>query len=327
MTRPLLDVRQLSTWLYGTRGVSKAVNQLSFAIDRGEILGIVGESGSGKSMACLSIVKLLPRGGRIVHGEILFDGDDIIKKDDDAMKAMRGKRIAMVLQDPLTSLNPLYSIGNQVTESLRAHTTTQTSRLRSEVINLLELVGIPAAAIRYKQYPHQFSGGMRQRAAIAMSIASEPELLIADEPTTALDVTIQAQILHLLREIRDQRRLTIILVTHDLAVVAQTCDRVVVMYAGRVVESASVYDLFSRPRHPYTRGLLDSIPIMSSQKRVLYSIPGHPPNPLNLPQGCPFWPRCDNRLEHCQTQDPPTFGGGTGHEVRCWLYEGVPQGE
>lgn len=319
MNNPLLKVDDLSVAFIGTAGILKAVSEVSFTLQRSEILGIVGESGSGKSITCLSILKLLPHPGQIISGEIRFDGEDIISKTPREMRAIRGKRISMILQDPMTSLNPVFTIGNQVSEPLRIHNNLRKTPAREIAIELLKLVGIPSPSIRYKQYPHQFSGGMRQRTAIAMAIACSPDLLIADEPTTALDVTIQSQILQELLKIRDKKGTAIILVTHDLGVVAQSCDRVIVMYGGMSMETGTVTSIFHQPKHPYTQSLLRAIPTLRVNNEGLYSIPGQPPSLSDLPPGCPFWPRCELAIPICKKTTPPMFSVSNDHEARCWL--------
>lgn len=325
---PLLDVRDLQTCFETDTQLVRAVDGVSFRLDRGEIMGIVGESGSGKSMTCLSILRLVPRGARITGGEILFDGEDLLKKSEQDMRSYRGSRISMILQDPMTSLNPVFTIGDQVAEPIRLHSKKSRREALKKVLQLLEEVKIPSTCGFEDRYPHQFSGGMRQRVVTAIAISCEPDLLIADEPTTALDVTIQAQVLNLLNEIRDLRGLSIILVTHDLGIVAGMCDRVLVMYAGALIEQASTIDIFERPHHPYTTGLLHSIPLLGRGRERLYSIQGQPPNLGNLPPGCRFWPRCEKVMDVCRTERPPLIHVGDRHDTRCWLYynDGVIHG-
>jgi oligopeptide transport system ATP-binding protein len=325
---PLLEVRDLRTYFETDTHSVKAVDGVSFRLNRGEIVGIVGESGSGKSMTCLSILRLVPRGARIVGGQIIFDGEDLLEKSEREMRSYRGRRISMVLQDPMTSLNPVFTIGDQVAEPLRLHNKMSRRDSMQKVIQLMEEVKIPSPANLLERYPHQFSGGMRQRAVTAIAISCQPDLLIADEPTTALDVTIQAQVLNLLDEIRTERGLSIILVTHDLGIVAGMCDRVLVMYAGALIERACTVDLFERPHHPYTAGLIRSIPLLGRGRERLYSIRGQPPNLGNLPPGCPFWPRCERVMDVCRTEHPSMTQVGERHDTRCWLYsrDGVIHG-
>ena len=317
---PLLEVAGLKTQFFTRDGIVKAVDGVSFTVDRGEILGIVGESGCGKSVTARSILRLVPDPpGRIVDGHILFDGVDLAGLSASQMQDIRGDRISMIFQDPMVSLNPTMRVGRQVIEVLVRHRGMTERAARERAIALLDAVRIPAAAERLDDYPHQFSGGMRQRAMIAMALACEPNLLIADEPTTALDVTVQAQILDLIRRIRREHDTAVILITHDLGVVAEICDRVSVMYAGQVVEEAGVEDLFDNPRHPYTQGLLQSIPSPEQRVEELKPIRGQPPDLSRLPQGCAFAPRCDHRMARCRDESPPTRDFGGGHLSRCWL--------
>ncbi len=302
----LLEVKNLSTHFISSDGVVKAVDNVSFSIDRGEVLGVVGESGSGKSVTALSILRLVASPpGKIVDGEILFDGKDLLKLSDKEIRKVRGRDIAMIFQDPMTSLNPVLTVGRQLSEPLINHLGLTQEQARRESIDLLKMVNIPNAADRVKSYPHQFSGGMRQRVMIAMALACRPKLIIADEPTTALDVTIQAQILELLNKLRDETGAAVMLITHALGVVAGMANRIHVMYAGHIVESATAEELFANPRMPYTLGLLKSIPRMDSHHQdKLLPIKGSPPDLLDLPQGCPFVPRCDFVLEQCSTVYP-----------------------
>ncbi|MAF95060.1 MAG: peptide ABC transporter ATP-binding protein [Rhodospirillaceae bacterium] len=320
MNDPILEIKNLNTCFDNGYSRIHAVNNVSFNVQRGEILGIVGESGSGKSVACLSVLRLVPRGGRIVGGEIIFDGEDLMKKSKREMRKYRGCRISMVLQNPLTSLNPVIRIGDQVSESLLLHSKEKRGRVMSKVVDLLKAVKIPSADMQVSQYPHQLSGGMRQRVVTSIAIGCEPELLIADESTTALDVTIQAQVLQLLRDLRRERGLSIILVTHNLGIVAGMCDRVIVMYAGQLLEIAATEELFANPCHPYTKGLLRSVPRLTNGKKRLISIPGQPPDMSRVPEGCPFWPRCEQSMDICKSENPPVSTAGSGHEVKCWLY-------
>lgn len=317
---PLLSVEHLKTQFFTSRGVVKAVDDVSFTLRAGETLGVLGESGSGKSVTALSILRLVPSpAGRIVGGRIMLDGEDILRVPDSRMRKVRGKLISMILQDPLTSLNPVFTVGEQVAESLRIHQPAD-GRLRERVLSLLKRVGIPDAERRLESYPHQFSGGMRQRAVGAISIASGPKLLIADEPTTSLDVTIQAQYLRLLKDLQKQSNLAILFITHDLGVAARVCDRVAVMYCGRIVEEAAVRDLFDRPAHPYTRGLIGSLPKLDRRVDRLTSIPGQPPQLHDVPSGCPFAPRCSEAKDICSQKTPPEVSLSSSHRVACWLH-------
>ncbi len=320
--QPILNVEALATEFRTERGVVKAVNNVSFVLRRGETLGIVGESGSGKSVTNLSIARLIEfPPGRITGGRVLYDGEDVLSLTESEVRAIRGKEISMIFQDPLTSLNPVIKVWKQIAEPLMIHQGMKKKEAKAEAIRLLKLIGIPDAELRAESYPHHFSGGMRQRVMIAMALSCNPDILIADEPTTALDVTIQAQILDLIREKRAERQTSVIMITHDLGVVAEMCDRVCVMYAGQIVERADVDVLFSDPLHPYTRGLLDSIPRLdrTGQER-LHTIGGAPPDLLDLPSGCPFRPRCAKAMEICATDMPPEITIGTGRTVACHLY-------
>ncbi len=316
---PLLAVDNLQTHFFTQDGVVRSVEGVSFTINRGETLGIVGESGSGKSVTSLSIMGLVPSPpGKIVGGSIVFDGTDLVSLREDQMRRIRGNRIAMIFQDPMTSLNPVLKIGQQITESLELHLNMTTTQARKRAIELLNLVGIPGADYRLDDYPHQFSGGMRQRVMIAMALSCNPELLIADEPTTALDVTIQAQILELINLLKNQLDTAIIMITHDLGVVAGVTDRVLVMYAGRVVESGPTDEIFANPRMPYTIGLLRSIPRLDAQgDQRLLPIRGLPPDLIDLPQACPFSPRCDYVQDACLQQVPPLREVGPEHRAAC----------
>lgn len=317
---PLLEVRNLETQFKTQDGVVKAVNNVSFHVDRGETLGIVGESGSGKSVTALSVMRLIPNPpGKIVGGRIIFDGDNLLDYSEEEMRTIRGNRIAMIFQDPMTSLNPVLTIGRQITESLELHMKMSGSEARKRAVDLLGMVGIPSAGRRLDDYPHQFSGGMRQRVMIAMSLSCNPELLIADEPTTALDVTIQAQILELINRLKNELGTAVIIITHDLGVVAGMTDRVNVMYAGRVVEEGSTSEIFATPRMPYTIGLLRSIPRLDEEDdRRLTPIRGLPPDLINLPQVCPFSPRCDYFVTgKCDQSVPPLRTVGPDHRAAC----------
>ncbi len=320
MSQPLLVVKNLETQFKTQDGIVKAVNNVSFHVDRGETLGIVGESGSGKSVTSLSIMRLIPNPpGRIVGGQIIFDGDNLLDYTEEEMRHIRGNRIAMIFQDPMTSLNPVLTIGRQITESLELHMKLTPKEARNRAVELLQMVGIPGAARRLDDYPHQFSGGMRQRVMIAMALSCNPELLIADEPTTALDVTIQAQILELIQRLQHELGTAVIIITHDLGVVAGMADRVIVMYAGRVVEEGPTDEIFARPRMPYTIGLLRSIPRLDeAEGRILTPIRGLPPDLINLPQICPFSPRCDYFIPGaCDQQVPPLREVVPGHRAAC----------
>jgi oligopeptide transport system ATP-binding protein len=316
---PLLEVRDLQTHFSTQDGVVKAVDGVSFYVDRGETLGIVGESGSGKSVTSLSVMRLIPNPpGKIVGGSIMFDGDNLLDASEEEMRHIRGNRIAMIFQDPMTSLNPVLTIGRQLTESLELHLKMTGKEARNRAAELLGMVGIPAPARRLDDYPHQFSGGMRQRVMIAMALSCNPELLIADEPTTALDVTIQAQILELMNRLKRELGTAVIIITHDLGVVAGMADRVNVMYGGRVVEECSAGELFENPRMPYTIGLLRSIPRLDEGRgRLLTPIRGLPPDLINLPQICPFSPRCDYVQDACTTQTPPLRSVAPNHRAAC----------
>ncbi len=321
---PLLEVKGLRTSFSTRDGYVRAVDGIDFRVDRGEIMGLVGESGCGKSVTSLSIMRLISRPGRIEAGEILFDGQDLLKLPDEAMRRVRGERISMIFQQPQSSLNPVWDVGRQIGEVLEIHRGMKRGPARQRALELLRMVGIPDPERRLKAYPHEMSGGMAQRVMIAMALACEPELLIADEPTTALDVTIQAQILDLMRNLREQTGTAIILITHDLGVVAEMCDRVAVMYAGEIVEQTDVNTLFRLPRHPYTRGLIGSIPVVGDIREELSVIPGNVPNLIDVPKGCRFAPRCASRVaeDNAMAIDvhPGLFSLEAGHEVRCWLY-------
>jgi oligopeptide/dipeptide ABC transporter ATP-binding protein len=318
----LIQVKNLKTIFLTQDGPVPAVNDVSFFIQPGEILGLVGESGCGKSITSLSILRLVSPPGRIAAGEILFEGKDLLQLSEKEMESIRGNKIAMIFQEPMTSLNPVMKIGDQVGEGLVLHQGKSRSQAREDAIRLLEAVRMPDPARRIHEYPHQLSGGMRQRVMIAMALACRPSLLIADEPTTALDVTIQAQILDLLLQLRTEFRLSILLITHALGVVAEVADRVMVMYAGKIVEEAPVKELFSNPCHPYTVGLLDSIPriTMNEKSSVLKTIEGNVPNLLNLPRGCAFYDRCKDRMDVCVSAFPETTGIHPDHYVACYKY-------
>lgn len=320
----ILQVKNLHTYFNTDAGVVKAVNGVSYDLKKGQILGVVGESGSGKSVTSLSIMKLIPTPpGQIVEGEVLLDGKNLLEMGDKELREIRGDKIAMIFQDPMTSLNPFLRISTQLMETIILHQQLSREEARKKAVEMLKLVGIPSPDKRIDNYPHQFSGGMRQRVMIAMALSCNPEVLIADEPTTALDVTIQAQILDLIKDLSKRLNTAVIMITHDLGVVAGMCDTVNVMYAGKVVEKGSNDELFNDPKHPYTEGLIRSVPrldIATNQK--LYSIDGQPPNVIDLPECCPFHPRCDKALDKCKNSYPPEIEFGENRMVRCWLYEG-----
>ncbi|MEK6720311.1 MAG: ABC transporter ATP-binding protein [Chloroflexota bacterium] len=320
----ILEVRGLQTSFHTRDGVVRAVDGIDFHVDRGEIMGLVGESGCGKSVTSLSIMRLVGPPGRIDAGEIMFDGRNLLELSANEMRELRGDRISMIFQQPQSSLNPVWDVGRQIGEVLEIHRGMKRKVARSRALELLRMVGIPDPERRLASFPHEMSGGMAQRVMIAMALACEPELLIADEPTTALDVTIQAQILDLMRTLRDETGTAIILITHDLGVVAEMCDRVAVMYAGEIVEQTDVRTMFREPAHPYTRGLIGSIPVVGEIKDDLAVIPGGVPNLIDLPQGCRFAPRCAARTEHdvriALDTHPRLLPLSDGHEVRCWLY-------
>lgn len=326
MTEKLLEINDLHTYFFTDSGKIPAVDGVSLHINRGEVLGVVGESGCGKSVTSLSVMRLIPSPpGKIVSGSILFKGEDLTKVPEKRMRSLRGNEIAMIFQEPMTSLNPVYTIGEQIEEVVRLHLKYDRKRTRSHVIEMLQKVGIPRAAEIVDEYPHQLSGGMRQRVMIAMAMSCQPQLLIADEPTTALDVTIQAQILDLMRALNKDTGAAIMLITHDLGVVAEMCDRVVVMYAGKVVEEGDVRSIFHHPKHPYTEGLIKSIPNLNENMERLYSIPGNVPIPGSMTKGCLFAPRCEHATDKCWQETPPLFEvqgeGENVHKSRCWLHE------
>ena len=318
----LLDVRDLSVEFPLTGGSIRPVDGVSFSVDKGEILALVGESGCGKSLTALALLQLVPPPGRVAGGSVRLGGLEVTSLRGEALRAVRGRRIGMVFQDPLTSLNPVLTVGAQVAEGLVAHGMMDEPEARRRAVELLQEVGVADAEARAQAYPHQLSGGMRQRVGIAIALAAEPELLIADEPTTALDVTVQAQILELIDGLRKRRGMGVLLITHDLGVVAGRADRVAVMYAGQVVEQAPTPRLFAAPAHPYTRGLLASVPRLSGERKRLAPIPGTVPPPAQWPPACRFEPRCGERFAKCATDAPPLLPAGPGHTTRCWLAEG-----
>jgi len=320
MSAPVIEVEDLRTHIVTRWGTIKAVDGISFAVGEGETLGLVGESGSGKSMTCLSMLRLVPRpAARIVGGRVRLDGDDLLQKSEREMQRLRGRRVAMILQDPMSSLNPVFSVGMQVREPLISYHGLAGRALKDRAVQLLGSVGISSPATRLRAFPHQLSGGMRQRVVGAMAISGPPRLLIADEPTTSLDLTIQAQYLRLLKELQARHRLAMIFVTHNLGIVARMCDRVAVMYAGRIVEAGPVEAIFGAPRHPYTRALLESVPRLSESTDWLTAIEGQPPDLAALPSGCAFAPRCPRATDRCRTEEPPDFTPAPGRSSRCWL--------
>jgi len=318
---PLLEVRNLSTHYVSARGtrVTRAVDDVTLTLEAGATLGIVGESGSGKTTLALSLLRVLPPAGRIVSGEIRFEGEDLLRKSNAEMRRIRGKRIAMILQDPMASLNPLFTVGDQVAEPIRVHDGASRRSAWSRAQELLKAVRIAAPETRVREYPHQLSGGMRQRIVGAIAISCEPRLLIADEPTTSLDLTIQAQYLNLLRDLQRAHHLALIFITHNLGIVAKMCDQVAVMYGGRLVESGPVARIYNAPAHPYTRALLESIPRLGDSRTRLTAIDGQPPDPAALPGGCAFHPRCPKVMDRCRAEAPPEFSVANAHTSRCWL--------
>ena len=328
-TQPLLEVRNLKTYFYTEDGTVKAVDGVDLVVYPGEVLGIVGESGCGKSVTSLSVMRLIGQPGKIIEGEILYEGKDLLKFSDTEMRAMRGNRISMIFQQPQTSLNPVFRVGEQIGEVLNIHQDFGREAANKRTVELLKQVGIPEPERRMEAFPHELSGGMAQRVMIAMALACVPDLLIADEPTTALDVTIQAQILDLMRNLRTQLGAAVILITHDLGVIAEMADNVAVMYAGQIVEQTSVRNLFKEPLHPYTIGLIGSTPVLGKVREKLDVIPGTVPNLVNLPVGCRFAPRCHARVSHnlsvCTEKEPDLIQIGEGHKIRCWLYQDSDQ--
>jgi oligopeptide transport system ATP-binding protein len=325
LAEPLLAIKDLRTQFFTEDGVVKAVDGVSYDVQPGEILGLVGESGCGKSVSALSVLRLIPNPpGKIVGGEIMFEGEDILKMDEEEVRHIRGNKIGMIFQEPMTSLNPVLTIGRQLTETLELHLKLDKGAATQRAIELLEMVGIPEAKGRINDYPHQFSGGMRQRVMIAMALSCNPKLLLADEPTTALDVTIQAQILEVLTRLTRELGTAVIIITHNLGVVARYADRVNVMYAGKVIESTTAAELYRHPRHPYTLGLLKSVPRLDvARKAKLDPIEGMPPDLINLGSGCPFRPRCRFQVERCMEENPPLLAVGESHMAACWEWETV----
>ena len=327
MSTPLLQVTDLRTHFISFRGqrAVKAVDGVSFRLAAGETLGLVGESGCGKTTTCHSIFRILPAAGQVVGGSVAFAGEDLMQKSPREMRRIRGRDIAIILQDPMASLNPLFSIFNQVAEPAYFHLGLRRQTLRQRVISLLQMVRIPSPETRMREYPHQMSGGMRQRIVGATALSGGPKLIVADEPTTNLDVTIQLQYLNLLKDLQRQTGVALIFVTHDLGIVAKMCDRVAVMYAGKIVEQGTVREIYNHPRHPYTEGLLKSVPHIGD-KATLYTIPGQPPDLANLPPGCAFAPRCPYAMARCRTEEPAEFVFADGHTSRCWLSGQETQG-
>ena len=322
----LLEVKDLRTYFYTDDGIVKAVDGIDFFLDKGDTIGLVGESGCGKSITALSIMNLVPRPGKIVGGEIYFKGKNLLNISEDEIRKIRGKEISMIFQDPFTSLNPVFTIGEQIGEAIEVHSqeTLTKEQLFNKVVELLKLAELPSPHQYFHYYPHQLSGGMQQRAMIAMALSSSPSLLIADEPTTALDMTIQVQILKLLKKLQEMLNMSIILITHNLGVVSEIAKKVAVMYLGRIMEYTYAEDLFKNPAHPYTQGLLNAVPrisVGSKEERRLYVIPGTISSPLNLPSGCRFYPRCEKRIQRC-LEEPLVKEIASGHFVRCWLANG-----
>jgi len=314
----ILQVKDLKTYFFTEDGIVKAVDGVDFELRQGETLGLVGESGCGKSVTAFSIIKLLDYPGKTVGGKVIYKGEDLLEKNEKQIRQIRGKEISMIFQEPMTSLNPVFTIGFQITEALKVHYKIKRKEAREKAIQLLEKVGIPIPEQRIDEYPHQLSGGMRQRAMIAMALACDPLILIADEPTTSLDVTIQAQILELMKSLLNQFNSSLIMITHDLGVIAEIADRIAVMYAGKIVEYTDTRSIFYKPLHPYTFGLLTSIPRLDMEIEKLESIPGVVPDPLHFPEGCKFHPRCSFATEKCHKEEPGLMEIEEGHMVRCW---------
>lgn len=319
-SKNLVEIKNLKTYFYTEDGIVKAVDDISFNIRKGEIIGVVGESGCGKSVTAMSIMRLIPSPpGKIVAGEILFEGKSILELKDNEMRAIRGNDIAVIFQEPMTSLNPIFTIGFQIEEVILLHQKLNKAEAKKKAGEMLKLVGVPRAEEILECYPHELSGGMRQRAMIAMAVSCNPKLLIADEPTTALDVTIQAQILDIMKDLKKKLNTSIMLITHDLGVIAEMAEYVVVMYAGKVIEEASVFEIFKNPMHPYTEGLMKSKPSLDKDEDRLYSIPGQVPNPINMPEECYFCARCPKAIDICKIQQPPIIEITPGHKVACFL--------
>lgn len=321
MSQPILELKDLKIYFFSENGEVPAVDGVSFYINKGEILGVVGESGCGKSVTSLGVMGLIPSPpGKIVGGEILFNGKDLVVASEKQKRAIRGNEISMIFQEPMTSLNPVYTIGNQICEAIQIHKRVSRKKAREIAVNVIKEVGIPRADEILDEYPHQLSGGMRQRIMIAMAMVCKPKLLIADEPTTALDVTIQAQILDLMRKLNRESDTAIMMITHDLGVVAEACHRIVVMYAGKIVEAGDVRTIIKNPKHPYTRGLIRSLPKLEGKEERLYSIPGNVPKPGSIKAGCSFAPRCDQVTDICYANSPLLIEVEDGHDCRCFLY-------
>ena len=316
---PLLQVKNLHTSFITDAGEVMAVNGISYNLDRGKVLGIVGESGSGKSVSAYSVMRILTDNGRVTEGQVLFNGEDILKYTPQQMQSFRGSRISMIFQDPMTCLNPVFTVGSQLREAIRIHTDRTKEQINARALEMLQLVGVNEPEKRLKQYPHELSGGMRQRVMIAMALACEPDILIADEPTTALDVTIQAQILELMQSLQRKMGMAIIMITHDLGVIADICDEIIVMYAGKVCERGTADEIFYNPRHEYTKGLIRSIPRITKTHEKLIPIAGTPVDLLNLPKGCAFAARCDHAMKICLTQVPEELWINDEHKAACWL--------
>lgn len=317
----LLEIKDLCVEFKTMAGTVHAVDHLSYTLHRGEKLGIVGESGSGKSVSSLAMMQLIPNPpGKVTGGQILYNGKDLVKLSEREMQKIRGNEISMIFQEPMTSLNPIIRCGKQIAESLRLHRGMKKKEAMEEAIKMMQAVGIANPAVRAYEYPHQMSGGMRQRVMIAMALACQPQILIADEPTTALDVTIQAQILDLIRDLNQSMNTSVVFITHDLGVVSELCDTVIVMYNGHIVEKAPVADIFREPLHPYTQGLLSAIPRITKERKPLSTIEGMVPNPVERIKGCRFWPRCPKACDRCRKEEPPVFSAEENRQVRCWLY-------
>ncbi|RKL62157.1 ABC transporter ATP-binding protein [Thermoanaerobacteraceae bacterium SP2] len=326
MSKKLLEIKNLRTEFYTRSGVLPAVDKVSFSLDYGEIMGIVGESGSGKTVTSLSIMQLLPLTGRITGGEILFEGENLLQKKEKEMQDVRGRLISIIFQDPMAALDPVYTCGAQMVEAIKVHKKISGKEAVKESLEMLKSVGIPSPEHCMKAYPHELSGGMCQRVMIAMALLCNPKLLIADEPTTALDVTVQAQILELLKKIRAKRNMSIIIITHDLGVVSEMAEKVAVMYGGRILEETDVETIFSSPLHPYTKGLIKSMPKLNQSKERLYTIEGIVPSLSNMPEGCRFNPRCSEAMDICKKEEPELVPVGEKHKVRCWKAEKARKG-
>jgi len=318
---PLLEIDGLKTQFFTRKGIVPAVDGVTITVPKATVIGIVGESGCGKSMTAMSVMQLLQYPGRVVEGTIKLNGENLLDKTTEEMENIRGNKISMIFQEPMTSLNPVYTVGHQVEEAIQVHQHVSNADAKQKTIDIFRQVGIPEPEKRYSAYPHQLSGGMRQRVMIGMAMVCNPDLVIADEPTTALDVTIEAQILHLMKNLQRDKGTSIIMITHNLGVVAEICDYVYVMYAGKIFEQAEIHDLFKEPLHPYTNGLLNSIPKITETKEHLYTIRGMVPNLLKLPNGCRFCPRCDKAMKICTLREPDLYDRGDGHKVRCFLYD------